>query len=249
MEPFPDLAVPILPEGCVHVWQAAAPASAGGEERLCSLLDAEERSRLNRFRFAEDRAMFATGRAAVRRLLGSYAGAAPAAVRLVLSSRGQPLPAPDSPAAGLNFSVSHSGGRVVLAFSRGFAVGVDIEFIRPKVEIEAIVRRYFSPLEAEPFLSLPAARRTEAFFAVWTRKEAFVKARGEGLTCPLDAFAVTVEPAGPPRLVRAPAGAAAGEWSLCDLDAGPGFRAALAVRHPSPRISSFQMIVAEPFLD
>jgi 4'-phosphopantetheinyl transferase len=137
----------------------------------------------------------------------------------------------------LNFSVSHSGGRVVLAFSRGIAVGVDIELIRPKVEIEAIVRRYFSPLEAEPFLSLPAARRTEAFFAVWTRKEAFVKARGEGLTCPLDAFAVTVEPAGPPRLVRAPAGAAAGEWSLGDLDAGPGFRAALAVRHPSPRVS------------
>jgi 4'-phosphopantetheinyl transferase len=229
--------IPELLEGCVHVWRAGTGDRTELEKAAFPILNDEELERLGRYRFAEDRARFAVGRAGLRLLLGGYAGIEPSAVKLVSTPYGRPVAAPDSAAAGVEFSVSHAGGCVLLAFARGLAVGVDIECPRPRLDIESLVRRFFAPREVEAFASMGANRRASAFLAVWTRKEAFIKALGQGLSCPLASFAVTVEPDRPPQLTEAPAGVRPGEWSLRDIDAGPGCRAALAVRHPSPKVS------------
>ncbi len=239
----------------VHVWFSDPENGDDDQRRFHLLLNAEERDRLSRYRFSADRVMFAAGQGALRFLLGYYASVEPSSVELVPSRVGQPLPAPGSPAGIFSFSVSHSGGRILLAFSRGIRVGIDVERVREDVDIEGIARRYFAPAEFEALRSHSQHRRREAFFAVWTRKEAFLKARGEGLSCPLSSFAVSVEPAAPPHLIQGLAGAAAVEWSIHDLDAGSGYRAALAVNHPSPliglydfRSTSFPVPERRPFL-
>ena len=228
---------PALQSASVHVWSVGQEIIGGFRQADAFFLNADERDRLARYRFAADRARFGAGRAALRLLLGRYAGVDPAAVDFATTRYGQPMPVPCSPASALSFSVSHSGGRVLLAFSRGIRVGIDVERVREDVDIAGIARRYFAPLEIEGLLSLPDDRRVEAFFAVWTRKEAYLKARGEGLSCPLSSFAVSAGPDEPPQFISLPSGVSPTDWTLRDIDAGSGYRAALAVNHPSPQVS------------
>jgi 4'-phosphopantetheinyl transferase len=226
--------IPLLKEGVIHVWLVSAEIPDEKLKQLEKILPENEINRIGRFRFFEDRARFTAGRAALRIFLGGYAGVDPASIRIIPSSGGKPIVAPDTPASSFEFSVSHSGGKILIAFSKGIPVGVDVERIRADVDVEGIVDRYFAPEEVVDFLALPQNARVESFFAAWTRKEAFLKAEGVGLARPPESFRVSIKPNDRPRLIRLPGEGRIGEWSILDLFPGPGYKAALAARHPDP---------------
>ena len=124
----------------------------------------------------------------------------------------------------------------MVAVAQGRHVGVDVERLRTDVRFDEIVRRYFSAREATEFQGLPAAEREQAFFAAWTRKEAYVKARGRGLKIPFDAFSVSMSHLTPAALVEADAEDRTGRWVLLDLSVATRFAAAVAVAAPCERV-------------
>ena len=142
----------------------------------------------------------------------------------------------DLPGCALRFNLSHSGDYVLVALADGAAVGVDVERMRPLPDLLAVAARFFSPAERTVLQSIPAERQEDAFYAVWTRKEAFIKAVGMGLSLSLDAFDVSVDPDAAARLlsVRHP-GQRADIWSLSDIATAPGYRAALALGGPGTK--------------
>jgi 4'-phosphopantetheinyl transferase len=131
---------------------------------------------------------------------------------------------------GLRFNVSHSHGLALYAITRGREIGVDLERIRPFPDLIGLAERFFSPKEVAALRTLPAPMQTEAFLTCWTRKEAYIKAKGEGLSLPLSQFEVSLAPGEPSALLRTQWDALeASRWSLHALTPGPGYVAALAV--------------------
>lgn len=221
--------------GEAHVYQFSLEGAPRDEE----LLGADERARAARFLLPVHRRRFVSGRAALRRILGSLLGCPPEAVELIQEGGGKPVLPGSHP---LRFNLSHSGDRALLAVVLDHDVGVDLETLRADVATLDLAERFFSPWEREELLALPDPARLAAFFACWTRKEAFLKARGDGLRLPLDSFDVTLRPDQPPRVLRTgfdPSDAA--RFSLLDLPAIPGFAAAMAVRGGIPRLRCFAM--------
>ena len=224
-----------LAEDDVHVWQADLDLPAAQVQRLERALAPDELARADRFRAAEVRARFVVTRGALRDILGRYLGLAPEQVRFGYGPAGKPLLAAEqgSREAGgrrLEFNLAHSGGVALFAVARGRRVGVDVELIRPNVPHDRLAARFFSPQEQAQLRALPAEAQLEAFFACWTRKEAFVKARGEGLALGLTRFAVSVAAGGPAALLHTAFDPdEAGRWALQDLAPRPGYAAALAV--------------------
>jgi 4'-phosphopantetheinyl transferase len=201
---------------------------------LAGPLSADERERAGRFRFDRDRRRFVAARGLLRLVLGRTLGLDPAGLRFAYGPRGKPSLA-DGP--GLGFNVSHSGGLALLAFAWDRELGVDVEEEREVKEAADIARRYFSHRESEELLRLPEGERKAAFFRCWTRKEAFIKATGDGLSRALDAFDVTLRPGEPARLLRVEGepGAKSRFW-IEDLRPAPGFAGALAVDGARARV-------------
>lgn len=182
----------------VDVW-CTRPEHVDTAERIAAcdrLLSSEEHARRDRFVFAEDRHRYRVTRALVRTTLSRYAAVAPDAWGFRASRHGKP--AVDAPATfrALRFNVSHAKAMVVCAVARRYAIGVDVEDVTRTVEIASLARRYFAPAEADDVLAAHGPARRERFFAVWTLKEAYVKARGIGLSLPLELFAFTIGPGG-----------------------------------------------------
>jgi 4'-phosphopantetheinyl transferase len=196
-----------LNEPEIHLWtvDATSIAEPGG---FFDLLSPDERERANRFRREQDWVRFVVFRAVLRKLLGRYLGQDPAAILFRYAPKGKPSVA----GGGIEFNVSHSHDRAVYAFGVG-ELGVDVEFIR-EIEIEAIARRFFTPDECVWILS--SETPTRAFFDCWTRKEAYIKAEGGGLSIPLDTFSV-LEPL---------------PWHLYSWAPADGYIAAAAVKGP-----------------
>jgi 4'-phosphopantetheinyl transferase len=225
----------------VHVWRVALDQPPDTKAVLLGTLSEDERARAERFRFERDRAHFVAARGALRCVLGRYLGAAPGALRFNYDAYGKPSLAPEFAGGELEFNLSHSHSLALVAVARGRAVGVDVERVRAEVSGPEIAERFFSPPEFAALRALPAAEQTRAFFDCWTRKEAFVKARGEGLSHPLDEFDVSLAPGEPAALLSVrndPREAA--RWSLRALDAGAGYAAALAVEGVDWRLSTWQ---------
>ncbi len=222
-----------LAAGTVHVWSIGLDPPRTRLDELRGWLCAEERQRAARFRFARHRDRFVAARGQLREILAGYEDVEPAALRFAYGAHGKPRLAGGS----VRFNLSHSDGEALLAVAAGRDVGIDLERVRPDADCTAVARRFFSRAEATALLALPPAARAAAFFAVWTRKEAFVKARGDGLAVPLADFDVSIAALGPVRLLRtAWDPAEAGRWSLRTLDVAPGFAAALAVFGPQPEV-------------
>ncbi len=191
---------------------------------LRSLLSASERQTADRYKSERDRAHSIVARGRLRQLLGTRLAVDPAQVELVLSKYGKPALGPAHGAADVTFNLSHSGSLAVYAFTPRRAVGIDIEALRDIPDADRLAKRFFSDAENKAFGGIGADQRNLAFLACWTRKEAFVKAIGEGLSHPLDAFDVTVAPEGPARLTRigtrtdAPLG-----WSMASFRPREGY--------------------------
>jgi len=228
-------AVVPLPEGEVHVWRAGLDLGETRRDVLASALSAEERERAVRFHFEHDRQRFQVARGVLRELLGRYLGLAPVGIELGRLPGGKPIL--QDRRTRLRFNVSHSGGLALLAFTQGRELGVDLEAERPLPEMASLAESCFSSAEIEAWRALPAGERPSAFFRAWTRKEAFLKATGEGLFRPLDSFDVALGPYEPARLLRvSDAPGEAERWHLVDIDAAEGFQAALAVEGRPDRV-------------
>jgi 4'-phosphopantetheinyl transferase len=205
----------------IDLWLFALDRPADEIAALATTLDAAERDRAGRFRFAVDRDRFVSRRGQLRRLLGGYLGRPAAAIGYGETGNSKPVIGDGD---GLRFSLSHSDDMALCAVARGIELGCDIERHRPDLADPEVARRLFAPAEYQAIEALPESQRSAAFFNCWTRKEAFVKAIGLGLSYPLDAFEVSVAPGEPAALLRGGDG-----WSLRALDLGAVWHGALVV--------------------
>jgi len=227
--PFPPR-LELLPDD-VHVVRFCLEETFAGATEL---LDDAERGRAARFVFDRDRRRFIAAHAWVRLVLGRCLDRAPASLRFAASSHGKPHLV--DPPIDVRFNLSHAGERALLALTVGLDVGVDVEEERP-IEILDLARRFFAAAESDTLVALPAPEQHAAFFRCWTRKEAFVKALGEGLSFPLDAFEVSLADEDSPQLLRASrAPHALRDWRIRALRMEPGYAAALAAEAGDWRI-------------
>lgn len=194
---------PALKRAEAHVWIFDLSPSSERFATLRSRLSPDELKRADRFRFEKDQISFASARGHLRECLGGYLGQDPCALIFQYNSFGKPLLSSqrsgDLPK--LDFNVSHSHGLALIAVTREGDVGVDIEQIRSSVMGERIADRFFSPAEVASLTRIPAEGQADAFFACWTRKEAYIKARGDGLSRSLDTFSVSLGCEEEPRLL------------------------------------------------
>ncbi|MEQ8767562.1 MAG: 4'-phosphopantetheinyl transferase superfamily protein [Planctomycetota bacterium] len=213
-------------EAAVEIWRCALTAGERVVAECRSFLTSEELARADRFVREAPRRQFVIVRGTLRKLLGGYLGCAPGEIALEVGERGKPTLG----SGALRFNVSHSGELALLAFSRDRELGVDIERMREEVATTEIARRYFAPGEVKRFEEIPESGRTRAFFQCWTRKEAFIKATGEGLFRALDRFEVDFGPGRAAQLIAVRDDpSAAARWTMCDLDPSEGYCAALAI--------------------
>ncbi len=227
--------------GDVHVWCASLDRLLPGLPALVRTLSEDERKRSERFRFKQDRMRFTLCRGTLRGILSRYLAVSPAQVRFCATARGKPALADANGGDRLRFNLSHSHGYVLYAITGGVEIGVDLERVRPVPEADQIVRRFFSSTENDAYFALPPARRPEAFFNCWTRKEAYLKATGEGFFRPLDRFDVSFVPDAPARLLRVDGDPdEALRWSLQALTPVAGYAAALVTEGPRGRLSCWR---------
>jgi 4'-phosphopantetheinyl transferase len=220
----------------VHIWRAFLDIDSAIRQRLVALLSNQERERASRYFFARDRNRFTVARAILRQLLGRYLGERPQDVVLETLSYGKPILASTARVPNLHFNVSHSHEFALFAFCLEHEVGIDIEKIRPQVAFEGIDSHYFSTKERAELETLSRDLRPEGLFLCWTRKEAYVKARGEGLKIPLEGFSVSLTP-GQPVVLRS---SDEQRWSVYSLVPTPGFAAALVAEGRDHRLQFWE---------
>jgi 4'-phosphopantetheinyl transferase len=225
----------------VHVWRATLDRPPSQIQEFLDNLATDEQARAERFYFERDREHFIVARGVLRAILGGYLNRPPESLSFCCSSHGKPALAGESDGDAIRFSVSHSHGVALYAVTRGREVGIDIERIRFDVAVAEISERFFSSREVAMLRSLRVEVQRQAFFNCWTRKEAYIKARGEGLSLPLDEFDVSLAPGEPAALLgtqRDPSEAS--RWSLQEITPAPGYAAALAVAGHGWRLTCWQ---------
>jgi 4'-phosphopantetheinyl transferase len=202
-------------------------------EKFRETLEEHELDRASRFHFEKHRRHFTAGRGVLRQLLSQYLGTKPEQLRLSYGAYGKPALNGEHKDSRLRFNMSHSHEVALFAFAEDRELGVDVEHIRTDFASEEVARRFFSRREVETFNALPRHDQVAAFFKCWTRKEAFIKVIGKGLSQPLDKFDVTL---GQPAALLWVSGDDASRWSLYDLEVGGDYAGALAVEGQVSRI-------------
>lgn len=214
----------------VHVWQVDLDPQASIPE-LTRLLSADEETRAGRFVFARDQRRFAVSHGALRSILARYLSADPSMLQFTQAPHQKPRLVGTSD---ISFNLSHSGEQAVIGVARAREVGIDIEQVRDLDDLEALAASCFAAAELASWRGLPEVVRKSTFFATWTRKEAYLKAGGAGLSRSLKSFEVSVGPGERPCLLADTLDpTAAARWTFFDLDAGPGYAATLAVAGPA----------------
>ena len=217
---------PALARGEVHVWHVGLDAPAAQRPRLAALLAPDESRRAARFRFPQLGDRYTAARGTLRRLLGDYSGVDPATLRFVYGPRGKPAL---ENGGDLHFNLAHAAGHALIAVTREVSVGVDLEEIAAAPDLDDVAETHFAPGERRQLDALADGERLAAFYRIWTRKEAYLKAVGDGLAVPLQHFTVSLERQHP-RLVSIEGDASAAlRWMLVHLEPAAGFVGALAV--------------------
>jgi 4'-phosphopantetheinyl transferase len=238
---FPGLA---LDAAEVHLWQASLAGRSA--DIFESFLSPDELTRANRFHFTKDLNHFVVARGLLRNLLAAYLGVNCSELCFSYGAQGKPFLLLDSPVQ-INFNVSHSHGRAAFAFSRGRELGVDLEYVKDDFDDELIANRFFSQAEVMALRTVPAKFRKQAFFNCWTRKEAYIKARGEGLTMPLDQFDVTLRPDEPAALLNNyREEREVSRWAIQEIETPEGYVGALVVEGHDWQLKSFSLEKSAP---
>ena len=219
-----------LSPGIVDIWHISIEPPPNKIAEARALLSPDELERAARFHFDVHRNRYIAGRAALRSILAQYLGTSPQALVFVYGEKGKPALAPQVNTCGLEFNLSHSHDRALLGITAGSIIGVDIERINREFGTDEIATRFFSAFEVDTLLAVPKLERGATFFSCWTRKEAYIKAVGEGLSLPLDSFDVAFGPGVEAALLRVDAAPDAPvRWRMYDIPAPEGYAAAIAV--------------------
>jgi 4'-phosphopantetheinyl transferase len=209
-----------LGSGEVHVWRASLNRTEAQVEILKHTLAAEELRSAGRYRFHKDREHFIVAHGLLRTILARYLDMEPGQLRFCYGPHGKPALEVEPGEDTLSFNLSHSHGLALFAVSRGRELGIDLEYVQAHLADDQIAERFFSPREVALLRGLPKDVQREAFFIFWTRKEAFIKATGKGVSLPLDQFEVSLVPGKPIVLSANGTHQEASRWSLQALDVG-----------------------------
>ena len=225
----------------IHVWRASLEDSASWAQSLGHLLSADERERAHRFLFERDRPNFISSRAFLRLLTGRYLHMEPSRLEFGYSSKGKPFVV-GARDVDLRFNLSHSHGMALYAFTCGREVGIDLEHISETIETDDIAGHFFSPTEVGALRALPRELQRWGFFACWTRKEAYIKALGDGLSVPLASFSVSLIPGESTVLLDVETDPEESScWSLTELCPDSSYAAALAVEGWNWRLRCWEL--------
>ena len=224
-----------LPEGVAHIWLASLDVTFPDDFDAASGLTDDELERAARFRFDRDRSRYVAAHIVLRRLLGRYLGVTPRSVPLVRLAGGKPALAADAAPA---FNMSHAADLGLFGFRHGGSIGVDVERIRSNMDIDSIAGRFFTPAESQYITGTGGDAQLRRFFTTWVRKEAVLKAVGQGLAMPLTSIEVSPDrPARP--LVATLGNDPASVWQIVDLPAATDYLAALATTVPLHEVRCF----------
>jgi 4'-phosphopantetheinyl transferase len=225
--------------GEVHIWRVPLCGQAELIPTCRNLLSADEVQRADRFHFEKDRHAFIIARAAMRQILARYGNVPPQNLIFSYGPKGKPELSPELNF--IKFNLSHSQEFALLAVAQGLCLGIDIEFVNQGIAVEEIAKRFFSANEINALGALAGRQKVEAFFSCWTRKEAYIKALGEGLSVPLDSFDVAFDANAPAALLRVRS--SPGEvlrWSMYDIVMPPVYKAAVVVEGKTHRLRNWQ---------
>ncbi len=229
---------PTLAPDRADVWWVHLEQNVPQINDLAALLPPDEQERAARFHFEMHRRHFIVAHGMLRLILAYYLNCQPEQIEFSYNAAGKPALATGE---GLRFNLSHSHEMALVAVTDGREVGVDIEFVRPLDDIDRLAASTFSAYEVAAWGQLPQIQQHEGFFNCWTRKEAFIKALGQGLLYPLDQFDVSLEPGKPARLLHiAGDPQAVMHWSLCDLNLTKPYIAALVVEGQGWSLTSWK---------
>jgi len=220
----------------VHVWRAALDVGEALSSVLECCLAPDERDRADRYRRAADRARFIAGRGILRDILARYLRVAPGSLRFSYTRYGKPHLDESGGAGGLTFNVSHSRNLALYAITRRRDVGIDVEALDRDMALMELAEKFFSPAEVKSLHAVPEGGQRHAFFRVWTRKEAYLKACGRGLSLALDRFSVSADPDNAVLVDVVDRPEEVERWRFQDLDAGEGYAAAIAVEGEGWRV-------------
>ncbi|CAG9933603.1 4'-phosphopantetheinyl transferase family protein [Candidatus Nitrotoga arctica] len=218
---------PQLQAGELHIWKIELDYDNGHWQPLMALLSDDEQIKADRYRFDKLRLRYIAGRAALRKLLGGYMGREPEALIFDYNDYGKPsLQNIDN---GLCFNVSHSGETMLAAFVLNSEVGIDIEAIQQNIDYVDICQRWFSVQENNALQDLPEEQRIAAFFRAWTRKEAYIKARGIGLSYSLNRFSVSLDESSSALLEHHDCPQEIKSWQIYNIEVSSAYSAAVAI--------------------
>ena len=216
----------------IHIWIASLDELSFEVRQPAGVISQEERRRASRFQFDSDRNRFVVCHGILRRILGRYLNVPPQRLHFFCGVHGKPALRSDLNTQRICFNISHSGEMGLFAFTRDRQIGVDIEQIRYLADMDLVARHFFTESENDLLETLPQSQKTEAFFNCWVRKEAFIKAKGSGLTWPLNGFEVSMSPEEPARLLSIAGDLEeATRWAMIDVSPGRGYVGAVVVQN------------------
>jgi len=236
-----SLLVPMPPKlevGEVHVWEFPLRISGSAQTALEKCLSEDEQGRMRRFHALRDGQRFAAAHGMLRSILATYTGCPRSQLKFITSEFGKPRLAGSN--SGLRFNLSHSRERALLGVRRDREIGVDIEAIKQDVECEKLAKRFFSDREQETLLQMNGEAQIRAFFRCWTCKEAFLKAQAVGLSRSLESFDIDLQCERARLAATRPDASEAERWSIVEINAAPGYAAAICIEGRAETIRLFR---------
>jgi 4'-phosphopantetheinyl transferase len=217
-------------QGDVHLWLIDLHHASSLGDRMSQILSCAEQQKAEKFKFDKDRVKYVIAHAALRNILAGYLEVDPAQLEFREGPHGKPQLVLTARSESLNFNLSHSHEHALIAVTFERQIGVDIEFIKRDFHWQEVAERFFAPGEIARLRALPEEKQQRAFFTCWTRKEAYIKAKGGGLSIPLKDFEVSLSPGEPASLMSCISDPKEVQrWQLAEIETSSDYAAAVAV--------------------